>query len=283
MSDKTSKWLVGCGIGCGIIILLIVVMFAAGYFFCKDLIEDFKETEVNQTALEDRYGRVRDYCPDPDGAIKPERIEVFLTVRDSMSYIIKEMESKIDEMSGEIKNAEKEDKSFPHVFKVIKTGVGALPKLAEFYQVRNNALLEFEMGLGEYYYIYILAYYVWLDKSPGDGPEFRIMGGEGEDEWEERDYREERRDREIRRMRYLFRNILENQLDQLTEDTPGYSRSWKRTLEAEIAALREDLERKPYQDGLPRVIRNSMEPFRDRLEASYNKTVNAIDLGQIGY
>lgn len=276
MSDKTSKWLVGCGIGCGVIILLIVIMVTAGYFYCKDIIEVFKETGVTQTALEDRYGRVRDYCPDPGGAIKSERIEVFLTVRDSMSYIIKEMESKIDEMS-------KDDKSFPHVFKAIKTGVGALPKLAEFYRVRNSALLEFEMGLGEYYYLYILAYYIWLDKSPGDGPEFRIVGGEDEDEWEERDYREERRNRGIRRMRDLFIYMLQNQQDQLTEDTPGYSRSWKRTLEAEIVALKKDPERRLYQDGLPIVIRNSMEPFRDRLEASYNETVNAIDLGQIGY
>ena len=53
---------------------------------------------------------------------------------------------------------------------VMRTGAGAIPRLAEFERNRADALLEHRMGLGEYWYIYSLAYYSWLKKDPGDGP-----------------------------------------------------------------------------------------------------------------
>jgi hypothetical protein len=63
------------------------------------------------------------------------------------------------------------------VLATIREGVGALPKLARLHQERSVSLLDRQMGPGEYEYIYVLAYYSWLDQSPGDGPRFLKIGG----------------------------------------------------------------------------------------------------------
>lgn len=39
-----------------------------------------------------------------------------------------------------------------------------------------------------------------------------------------------------------------------------------------------DRYRLPWQDGLPEVLEISLSPFRERLEASYSKMTNALEV-----
>ena len=55
--------------------------------------------------------------------------------------------------------------------------------------------------------------------------------------------------------------------------------AWRRALAAEISALEADRFRIPWQDGLPEVLRQSLEPFRARLEASYSSMCNPLEIG----
>jgi len=43
--------------------------------------------------------------------------------------------------------------------------LGIIPLMAEFVKTRNQALLDAGMGMGEYYFIYVVVYYPWLGKS----------------------------------------------------------------------------------------------------------------------
>jgi hypothetical protein len=293
MASTTSKWLAGCGIGCGVVILLIIIVIGVGYLFVRDTVQDFKETETSMEILEDAFGDVRDFCPDTDGRIRPDRLEAFLAVRDSIIWIRDEIEQSLGNITDDVHSVEEEDRPFWRVLGIIRKGVGAIPKLAEYYTARNYALLDEGMGLGEYYYIYAVGYYSWLGKLPEDGPEFQMMGDDGgytryrweEDEegetrdWQSDDVREQRRYRIIRIVNRMVLAMLRNQLEKLEEQgAERYSRSWRGDLEAEIEALRNDRDRLPWKDGLPEVIQASFRPYRDRLEASYNALINPLEI-----
>jgi len=56
------------------------------------------------------------------------------------------------------------------LFKGLKAGFGFTGSLAEYLRERGTALLDQEMGLGEYLYLYSVVYYSWLGKDPGAGP-----------------------------------------------------------------------------------------------------------------
>ena len=62
---KASKYLkYGCGIGCGVIVLFIIIIVGLGYYFIKDSIVAFKETETSMKLLIEQYGKVQDFCPE---------------------------------------------------------------------------------------------------------------------------------------------------------------------------------------------------------------------------
>jgi hypothetical protein len=79
-----------------------------------------------------------------------------------------------------------------------------------------------------------------------------------------------------RRTLSMLRNQLEA-LDQLGSSPD--QRGWREALVAEIAAMESEPERLPWADGLPAKITNSLEPYRDRLEASYSELCNTLEMG----
>ena len=139
------------------------------------------------------------------------------------------------------------------------------------------------MGLGEYSYIYVLAYYSWMGRSPADGPPFRLVGdsrevrGWDEEHWgkvDEFDVREDRMERMLRTVNRQVLPMLRNQLADLDAAGP-----WRQALEAEIAAMEADPLRLPWADGVPEVIERSLAPFHDRLDQSYSEQCNALEFG----
>ena len=166
---------------------------------------------------------------------------------------------------------------------MVKLGFGLIPQIAEFMKSRNQALLDTEMGMGEYYYVYVIAYYSWLGKLPEDGPEFQITGLDDEESrWGELDQEElleERRDSMLRRLHRMLLPMLLNQLEKLmSTDISESQEEWKQILEAEIKAMEEDRFRLPWQDDLPDVIEASLNPFRSQIEQGYNKMTNPLEI-----
>ena len=158
-------------------------------------------------------------------------------------------------------------------------GVGLLGDVADFLHQRNQALLDAGIGLGEYYYIYVLAYLSFLEKPPDDGPPFRLVGGsEHDDGWDESDVREQRAEQVVQRVRQQMLPMLRRQLEAMG-DTRTDAR-WRETLVTEITAMEANPHRMPWAGGLPEVIETSLLPFRERLESSYSELCNPLEVHQ---
>jgi len=148
---------------------------------------------------------------------------------------------------------------------------------------RGQALLEAGVGPGEYLYIYSIAYYSWLGKSPADGPAFTLVGDDegdnrgrraGQDEF---DVREQRRELILTRLNERLLPMLRRQLEALDERDAAEPR-WRRQLAAEITAMESDPFRIPWRDIVPEPIAASLEPYRRPLESSYSALCNPLEI-----
>jgi hypothetical protein len=297
--SKTSKYIkYGCGIGCGAILLVVIILVGMVYYLVKDSIKAFEETEKSLKLLVKQYGNVGDYCPEPEGAIKPERMEAFLAVRESSIPLSNEVKQSLFQILEEIRRAEEEDQSFSDAIGLIKRIAKAIPHLARYFTARNRKLMEVGMGLGEYYYIYVIAYYSWLGISPSDGPDFGFLEGGGKNSsfyfamqemLKEKEKEEESRDTDsweaeevgsIARVRGFFLPMMKWQLQNLKSGVLDEDlETWRQALESEIEKMDENRKRIPWQDGLPDVITTSLQPFRERLKACYGDMMNPLEFG----
>jgi len=281
-SSATKKWLIGCGIGCGVIVVLAALLITGGFLYVRSLVEGFKDSEAMLETLTERYGRITEYCPEPDGRIPAGRIEAFLAAREAIAPVRDEIERSISLLEDEGEEIDVE--SAGNVFQKLKLGFGLIPKLAEYFKARNQALLDTGMGMGEYYYIYSIVYFAWLDKSLVDGPSFPITGEEGDIEYsyegrDDEETREMRHDISLRRLHRMLLPMLRNQYEKLKQEAdPEVSRDWKEALESELEALESDRYRLAWQDGLPETIASSLAPYRDRLDSSYSRLMNTIEI-----
>lgn len=278
-STSTKKWLLGCGIGCGVVIVILVALGVGGFFFVKNIVEGFKDTEAIMSTLTEKYGRIKDYCPDPEGAIRAGRMEAFLEARDIVAPIREEIGGSLSILSEARRGEEIEVKTPKNVFKMLKLGFGIIPQIADFFKIRNLALLDIGMGMGEYYYIYIISYYSWLGNPVEDGPDFQLIYQEEEDYLDEEEMLEARSDRMLRRLHRMILPMLHNQYNKLIEG--GSVRildKWQEALATEIEEMDSDQYRLPWQDGLPDVIKASLQPFKERLEASYSSMTNPLEV-----
>lgn len=281
-SSSTKKWLIGCGIGCGVIVVLGILLVAGAYFFIRNLVEGFQDQEAILKTLTERYGRITEYCPDPDGIIEANRIEAFLAAREATATTRQKIEQSIAVLSDEEWEGEIDVESSGNVFTKIRLGLGLIPQIAEFLKVRNQALLDADMGMGEYYYLYTLVYFSWLKKPVIDGPPIQIMGDEDEfryRDWEDEEAQEIREDMIKRRLHRMTLPMLHNQYERLNE-LPGSSERdvWQKKLKAEIDAMESDRYRLIWEDGLPDTLASVLELFRDRLITSYSPMMNAIEI-----
>ena len=280
---KTNSCLIGCGVGCLILLILGIAMFAGGAVWMRGLVSGFEDAAETRDALEAEFGEPGDFTPAADGSIATERLEIFLAVREATQESRAGVRSSFEALPlSEAEAQQIEDQAFfekmGSVFGITSSALGLAGRIGDFFVARNDAFAEHGMGLGEYTYIYVLAYYNWLGKSPQDGPV-------AEDE-DHGDF-----DRAFARARRNLITNLENQLASLpevaqaavpgglaAEAEPGDPRQ---ALEAEIEAMRADRHRIPWEDGLPPAIEESLRPFRDALESSYDPVTNPFEIARM--
>jgi len=282
-SGSKSKWLVGVGIGCGAIIVIIVLLFIGGYFFVKNMTRGFKESESKLSELAVKYGRTEEYCPDPSGAIGSDRLEAFLKAREAVAPNRHRLETSFEQLTKDRRS-----------FAAIRRGLGVIPQVADYLRERYQALLDAGMGMGEYYFIYVISYESWLKKPVEDGPAFRFSEGGGvRTNWDREGAQEMQKDYALRRIHRTVLPMLKNQLAKLAaeNEAPGAAAGstgrgggkgalskWQEALAAEVKSMETDPHRLPWQDGLPEVLESSLKPFRDRLEANYSRMTNMFEI-----
>jgi hypothetical protein len=283
MAGAGRKWAIGCGIGCGLMVIILGGVGTCSFFAFKDLQREAEGLDEGFAELHASYGEADEYTPSPDGTIAPARVETFLAARDSMAAArarTSDMLATLDAGGNWIAKA--------------KAGLELVPALMGFIAERNRVLLDAGMGVGEYQYIYTLAYYGLLAKSPGDGPSFVLADDEHEDDggnvrmtWSAGGDEEEVRERRARKVRRYVHDlqlaILENQLAAFAATLPAGADPagdpWGGQLVAEVAAMRAESLRFAWEEGLPAPLRDSLAPYRGRLEALYDPMTAIIEVG----
>ena len=75
--------------------------------------------------------------------------------------------------------------------------------------------------------------------------------------------------------------MMRNLRDAL-EAAGGADSAWRDEVELEMARLRDDPSRLPWQDGLPDRVAASFEPYGDRFEATWSPRTAVFDLVRVG-
>ncbi len=280
---RGQRWLKGCAIGCGVLVLLGGVACWVTVSMVKGLFEGLRQAQESAVALKDDLGGVEAYTPPPDGGIAPERLKVFLEVREACRPERDELEQAIADFPAE----ELSDGSVGG-FEKLRRGVGAVSRILDglggYLTSRNEALRKARMGLGEYTYVYSIAYFSWLGHRPTEGPVI-IRDGREVTILEHSDSPLSPSQVRRRYRRYLL-PMLQRQLTA-AEEGQLEAGDWRERLAAEIRRLEDDPGRVAWQDGLPEAIAASLGPFREALEAAYSRTTNAAELpfaeGERGY
>lgn len=284
MAKKSSKILMGCGIGCGVIILILIALGVSGYMFVKDKFKDFEAVESLNKELTAKYGSVKRFTPD-EKTISDEKIEVFLRIREAVSETAANLEEKSDTISDKITEMEEKDESsFSDVFSLIKQGVGSFPKIAEYLKIRNQTLLDNQMGLGEYYYLYTTIYFSYMKKNPQDGPPFPITqhNNDSGPVHIRVNKSDERRDG-LRYRGVIMTTYIQDMMIPMLSRFLANGISDPELAEAikkEIDLLKQESARIPWKDGLPSQWAPIFDKYKTRFEKTYYKTTNPIELGQ---
>lgn len=289
MANKVPGWVMGCGAGCGCLLLIVVVLgilaTAGSVSFFQRTLGGIAVAEASYQELVELAGSVEDYAPAPDGAVAPQRMELFLSVREALVPKQDELVALFADFPPD--EVLDEDVSAGDVFKIIGDLAGMVQPISEYIDLRNRALIEREMGIGEYLYIYSIASHSWLGHVPEEGP-LVTKPGDGQDGGQPDEQLFDGEDstygpRKVRRRyrRYMLA-IVQNQRDALPD---GEQRA---LLDRELRLFESNPGRVLWQDGVPPAVAASLEPYRDRLEATYRRETNlfefpARDRGRIGF
>lgn len=288
MSDKSySKWLTGCGIGCGVLLVLAIAVGLTIFMYTRNAVQEFKQISESVSRVDKELGRIEDYTPEPDGRIPADRVEAFLAVRKATSAARSDLARTIRTLETEFGGPKGQPRGFWHVIRAARTGVGAVPQIARFQKARADALLENKIGQGEYSYIYCLAYYSWLKKDPGDGPDRIKLSNRNSVSWENDEahdgsVREESRQAVMSYIRRYMRPILRNAVSEAEKGGMAEKTPWQQSAEKELAELDSQSQRVPWAEGLPAPIEQSLVPFREELERSYDPLLNVLEFIPIG-
>ena len=280
--NSSGKLLTGCAIGCGVVMLILILAGVGLYTYINHKIENVEELDRISTEIEEQYGRVENYVPYSDTPVSQARLETFILIRDSLMNNSVEFIEAINKMSDSIENEEpgNDNSSFWNVVDIISSGIGIIPHIINYFYEKAYWQREYKMGYGEYYYLYVTCYYSFLKKSPEDGPLFQFSEEKNiEFKYEEEDKvqygKEVVEQREIlirRKVNEMFVNYFENLLRNGIMNG-----NYEQLVINELSNLKNNKYSIPWENGIPDLLKNILEPYRTRLENSYSEMLNPLE------
>ncbi len=273
MNGKMKK---GCAIGCGVVTLVLFVIIGSVAFFVRDMSTDYKAVKKSEEALLAAHGGLLEYNPPSGGIPSAERLQVFLRVRRDQAEWRQNVALAFDEFL--VQKEASDTGGFKHFLGLLRSTTQMAPSLASFWSSRNAALMEHEMGPGEYSYIYCLAYFSYLSYDPGDGAQDSELDfGKNSRAGIQVDTHGEMTETERRDA--AWRHVHDLMLPMLQAvDRTNSSDDWLRELDLEIAVMDESPLHYPWRNGAPRLLSDAFRPFRRELEQQYNVAVNPVEL-----
>jgi TonB family protein len=271
-TSTTQKWLIGCGIGCATLIVLIVGLITSGIFFIRGKFQPLQEASNSRRAIVAAYGAPESYVPPANGAIAPERMEAFLSVRDALKSAQDQLDSGLANL--DVDRMKQKKQSFGSVLRVLNDLSNVIVPIGAYVNQRNQVLLGKQMGLGEYAYIYAISYFSWLGHAPDEGPPILArlrLQDRSPSIGNDSNISPESVRRQYRR---VILRLLGNQMKGIKDAEQS---KWQSTLGAEIDRLERDPERVAWQENLPSPIEESLNPFRNRLVSTYHSSSNFFE------
>ena len=166
-----KKFLIGCGIVAALGIACIVVGTWAIAQWAKSKFPDTKRIEAMQKDLEERFGERDKFVP--ASTLDPTRVEMFLTIRDSLVGRGTVVADDIENLSRIGKQMDKKNRGL--IERIVqgrnaaRSGIGIATRAMEYTAQRDTALLAAGMGHGEYGYLFALSYFSYLEWIPAVG------------------------------------------------------------------------------------------------------------------
>ncbi len=250
-------WLKSCAIGCGIFTLVsVMLMIGCGV----SLMKPFNDAVEVREQLEEVHGTQEDYRPAPDGSIPTESIQTFLLVRKALFAECEGMSQIFDHFKamGDMKDSASGSEKFQMILGTVKQATRLPAAIGNYSTLRNSVLLENDMGLGEYTYIYAISYFALLGRE-ALGEDMEINGEET-----------------TQRVRRTLREMLRHQLEDLR--AAGTDPDLEITLRDEIFRLEEDPDSLPWENGPPRHVQESLEPYLSRIDAFWCDATSPFDI-----
>ena len=258
MEEQSHGCLKKTAIGCA---ALVVLAIAIPIVLAVMVLRPMTRAVDARQELEARFGSQDAYVPPLSGAPPADRIETFLSVRRNLTGPCADLtgaELQVEKLESFDRQDEVDRiEVLKQAYSTTKSMMGVGPLIGRFYEIRNESLLEGGMGLGEFTYIFVVAYRVQLLEPPGPN---RLFGPGPIN----------------RRVRAILLKMLEAQLEAARAE--GDADAWLATLESEIEAMRADPQRIPWQDGTPPAISEVLAPYRAQLDELYCPAMAPLEL-----
>ena len=258
MEEKNWGCLKQTAIGCGVLIVItIVIPIVMGVL----MMGPFNRAVDARHAIEERFGTQEAYVPPASGAPSSDRIGAFLELRRTFGEVCADL-SNAEQQVQKLESFDDQDDvntvdALKQALSTTKSMMGVGPVIGRFYEIRNQSLLDAGMGLGEFTYIFTLAY---RDRLL-DGPEPYMLFGPSPIN---------------RRVRQTLLTMLESQLAVLKSE--GGTETEVAALNAEIAAMKADEGRIPWQDETPPAIIEALAPYRAEFDELYCPAMAPLEL-----
>jgi hypothetical protein len=258
MDEKSWGCFKQAAVGCGcLVVLAVAIPIVLGTMVMLPL----NRAVDSRTGLEDRFGTQDAFVPPATGVPSPDRIEAFLRVRQALTATCDDFWN-AERAVAKLEAFDDQDEVskiavMKQAMSTSKTMMGMGPLIGHFYEVRNQALVDQDMGLGEYTYIYVLAY---NDEIVSPTEKLELFGPGATNH----------------RVRQAIQSMLGNQLELLRlEGGPAETMA---AVAIEVQAMEQDPKRIPWQDGLPPEITASLLPYRSELDRLFCGSTPPLEL-----
>lgn len=283
MAATGKKWLLGCGAGCLLVILLIVGLAGSGALLFKDSFTGWRTASSAQEELRRTFGAGDAFAPAWDGGLSGDRIEAFLAVQAQTAAIRSALSDQVLAVLGP---PEEDAGKAGRFLRRLRALSHVSSDLAQYVSAKAEALLAAEMNPGEFHYLHSLVYHCWLGYDPGAGAsdfgriEHRGSGGFSihiaDDDHGDGD--PQRFARQLRsHLNQQHQRWLRAMLAAAPLSAAGAEERWRQALRDELALLEAEPQTVPWVRSFPASWQTVLAPYRERLVANWDERSNPLE------
>lgn len=256
-------------IGCGVLMVLVLGLFAGGLFmfgrWAKDALPDVERSTQLRQELDATYATPAAYVPPVDGVYAPDRVALFVDLRERLHPSALETGAEIDAIFE--RALADEGGGLRGFFGQMGSAFEVIGGLAHHAALTDSLLLDAGMGRGEFMHLQLVLTRGWLDLD--------ARRAEWDEDLEAADGRSSAiealrdfRDTADRRAGELLRQHLDNVIAALGPDSPDSVRAYVDGLDDGDRAY-------PFTDPVPPSLAAAFDDHVVRLRQTAPKTFGA--------